>query len=406
MKRENLIVKLSEIKLNEDNPRTIKDRQMKRLVKSIQDFPEMTQLRPIVIDENNVILGGNMRYRAMQQLGYADTEVVKVSGLTDEQKREFIIKDNVPFGDWDWDELANSWDTQELSEWGLVPEEWASKQKEYDDFVEKFEPKKTTDDCYTPPAVMEAVTNWTKKAFDISKSTRVIRPFYPDGDYQAEDYSGDCCVIDNPPFSILSEIVRWYTEHNVRYFLFAPSMTTAATAPDCEKALILSFAPITYENGAVVNTSFITNMANSEVAIMVSKELNEAIADAQPPEETDLAAYDRPANCMTVTDFKRFAYCGDDLTVKHSQVQFVRNIDALKDAGKGLYGGGFLVSDKVAEKAKAEKAKAENVRAENVRAAIAKAEKVWTEKERIPLALSAAEIQIVEGLNRKESANG
>lgn len=119
MKRENLAVKLSEIKLNEDNPRTIKDRQMKRLVKSIQDFPEMTQLRPIVVDENNIILGGNMRYRAMKQLGYAETEVVKVSGLTDEQKREFIIKDNVPFGDWDWDELANSWNAEELNDWGL-----------------------------------------------------------------------------------------------------------------------------------------------------------------------------------------------------------------------------------------------------------------------------------------------
>lgn len=110
---------MSDIKLNEDNPRTITARQMKRLVKSIEDFPEMTQLRPIVIDENNIILGGNMRYRAMQGLGYTDTEVVKVSGLTDEQKREFIIKDNVPFGDWDWDELANNWDAQQLNDWGL-----------------------------------------------------------------------------------------------------------------------------------------------------------------------------------------------------------------------------------------------------------------------------------------------
>lgn len=119
MKRENLIVKLSDIKLNEDNPRTIKDKQMKRLVKSIQDFPEMMQLRPIVIDENNVILGGNMRFRAMQKLGEKTTEVIKVTGLTEDQKREFIIKDNVPFGEWDWDELANSWDADELSKCGL-----------------------------------------------------------------------------------------------------------------------------------------------------------------------------------------------------------------------------------------------------------------------------------------------
>lgn len=119
MKRETLTLPMSDIELNDSNPRIIKDRQMKRLVKSIQDFPEMTELRPIVVDENNVILGGNMRYRAMQQLGYKQTEVVKVSGLSDEQKREFIIKDNVPFGDWDWDELANSWDAERLNEWGL-----------------------------------------------------------------------------------------------------------------------------------------------------------------------------------------------------------------------------------------------------------------------------------------------
>ena len=120
MKRETLTLPMSDIKLNDSNPRVIKDKQMKRLIKSIQDFPEMTELRPIVVDENNVILGGNMRYRAMQQLGYEQVEVVKVSGLTDEQKREFIIKDNVPFGDWDWEMLANKFDAAQLNEWGLV----------------------------------------------------------------------------------------------------------------------------------------------------------------------------------------------------------------------------------------------------------------------------------------------
>lgn len=152
MKRENLIVKLSDIKLNEDNPRTITAKQMKRLVKSIQDFPEMTELRPIVVDENNVILGGNMRYRAMLQLGYEQTEVVKVSGLTDEQKREFIIKDNVPFGEWDWDELANSWDAEELDGWGLaIPEaEWVRQEvEEVDDPEVAGEPDSETGKVYS-----------------------------------------------------------------------------------------------------------------------------------------------------------------------------------------------------------------------------------------------------------------
>jgi len=123
MKRETIQLNLNDIKLNEKNPRTINKRQLDKLVKSVQEFPEMTELRPIVVDENNTILGGNMRYRAMQKLGYKQAEVVKVSGLTDEQKREFIIKDNVAFGDWDWDALANEWDTEQLSEWGLdIPE--------------------------------------------------------------------------------------------------------------------------------------------------------------------------------------------------------------------------------------------------------------------------------------------
>lgn len=119
MKREILKMGLGEIKPNPKNPRIIKKRQFDKLVKSLKEFPEMTQLRPIVVDENNVILGGNMRFRAMQKLGEKATEVIKVTGLTEDQKREFIIKDNVPFGEWDWDELANSWDAQQLNEWGL-----------------------------------------------------------------------------------------------------------------------------------------------------------------------------------------------------------------------------------------------------------------------------------------------
>lgn len=119
MKRETIQLNLNDIKLNEHNPRTISKQQLDKLIKSVQEFPEMTELRPIVVDESNTILGGNMRYRAMQKLGKSTAEVVRVTGLTDEQKREFIIKDNVAFGDWDWDALANEWDTGQLDDWGL-----------------------------------------------------------------------------------------------------------------------------------------------------------------------------------------------------------------------------------------------------------------------------------------------
>ena len=119
MKRETIQLNLNDIKLNEHNPRTISKQQLDKLIKSVQEFPEMTELRPIVVDESNTIVGGNMRYRAMQKLGKSTAEVVRVTGLTDEQKREFIIKDNVAFGDWDWDALANEWDTGQLDDWGL-----------------------------------------------------------------------------------------------------------------------------------------------------------------------------------------------------------------------------------------------------------------------------------------------
>ena len=106
------------IKPNPNNPRLIKDNKFKQLVKSIQDFPQMLELRPIVIDENNIVLGGNMRLKACIEAGLTEVPV-KVATLTEQQKNEFIIKDNVGFGEWDWDDLANNWVVDEVIEWGL-----------------------------------------------------------------------------------------------------------------------------------------------------------------------------------------------------------------------------------------------------------------------------------------------
>jgi DNA modification methylase len=110
---------INEIKPNPNNPRIIKDDKFKKLVKSIQDFPQMLELRPIVIDENNIVLGGNMRLKACIEAGLKDVPVKQAKDLTEEQKKEFIVKDNVGYGEWDWDDLANNWDEQLLTEWGL-----------------------------------------------------------------------------------------------------------------------------------------------------------------------------------------------------------------------------------------------------------------------------------------------
>lgn len=110
---------INEIKPNPNNPRIIKDNKFKQLVKSIQDFPQMLELRPIVIDENNMVLGGNMRLKACIEAGLTDVPVIHANNLTEEKKKEFIIKDNVQFGSHDWSELANNWDVDLIQEWGL-----------------------------------------------------------------------------------------------------------------------------------------------------------------------------------------------------------------------------------------------------------------------------------------------
>jgi ParB-like chromosome segregation protein Spo0J len=104
---------------NPSNPRIIKDDKFKKLVNSIKEFPQMLELRPIVVDNNMVVLGGNMRLKACQAAGLQEVDILIADQLTEEQKAEFIIKDNVGFGEWDWDLLANEWDVEALTEWGL-----------------------------------------------------------------------------------------------------------------------------------------------------------------------------------------------------------------------------------------------------------------------------------------------
>lgn len=116
---KSILTKISEIKLNPNNPRLIKDDKFKKLVKSIQDFPEMLNIRPIVVNSDMVILGGNMRYKACKEAGLKEIPIIIADNLTEEQQREFLIKDNVSGGEWDFEMLANEWDVELLEEWGL-----------------------------------------------------------------------------------------------------------------------------------------------------------------------------------------------------------------------------------------------------------------------------------------------
>lgn len=130
------LISISEIKENPDNPRLIKDEKFKQLVKSIKDFPEMLKLRPIVINKEGFVLGGNMRLRACKEAGMTEVSILRAESLTDAQQREFIIKDNIGFGEWNWETIANEWDVDQVTDWGLDIPDFALKQEAHEDDFE------------------------------------------------------------------------------------------------------------------------------------------------------------------------------------------------------------------------------------------------------------------------------
>jgi len=138
-------VKLSKVKLNPDNPRRISERDMDRLVKSLQEFPDMMKLREIVVDETMTVIGGNMRVLALRKMGIQEATAKICKGLTAEQKREFVIKDNAEFGEWDMDALANGWSDLPLGDWG--PEDWLKEIPEENKAIDEEAMADTKNEC-------------------------------------------------------------------------------------------------------------------------------------------------------------------------------------------------------------------------------------------------------------------
>lgn len=212
---------------------------------------------------------------------------------------------------------------------------------EYKAFVEKFKPKKTTDDCYTPEPIYEVVKNWACERYHIDPST-IVRPFWPGGDYERFEYTPDCVVLDNPPFSILSDIVNWYMKNNVRFFLFMPSLVGLHLGGElCCK--IYASAKVTYENGAVVNTSFITNM-DSDVVATSAPDLCELIEEAngknQKANKKPMPKYEFPPELLTAARFDYFSHHGVPLEIRRGQSTFVRSLDYMRRVNKEIFGGG------------------------------------------------------------------
>lgn len=232
---------------------------------------------------------------------------------------------------------------------------------DYDGFVEKFKPKKTTDDCYTPPEVYEVIKDWAVKEYGID-SEKIVRPFYPGGDYESFDYSGGKVVLDNPPFSILSKIQEFYLDRDVPFFLFAPSLTCMSSSKCCMRTThIVCNCSIEYANGAVLQTSFVTNMGGDVIAKSepeLTRIVNDKVSELHNEKVSELPKYEYPDNVLTAAMLQKYAKYGVEFEVKAKDCCKISKMDEQSKHGKGIFGSGLLMSDsKAAEKAAAEKAK-------------------------------------------------
>ena len=255
------------------------------------------------------------------------------------------------------------------------------KSKTYKEFIEKFKPKKTTDDCYTPPVIYEAVKDWAVKEYGL-EGKEIVRPFYPGGDYESCDYPADCVVIDNPPFSILSKICKWYIEKNIKFFLFAPRLTLFSS--DLDVTYIIDGAPsIVYENSARINTSFITNLDTCR--IRSARDLKQRIIKAQEElKPKGLPSYEYPNHVITSSGLEALAKRDVEFRIEKNEVHFTRVLDMQRPLKKAIYGAGFLISDKKATELKGAKRTI-------IRGKIEKAEKIYWE-------LSDREKEIIKNL--------
>lgn len=265
-----------------------------------------------------------------------------------------------------------------------------SKEKfeDYEGFVEKFKPKKTTDDCYTPPLVYEAIADWVANEYKLDKS-EFIRPFYPGGDYEKEDYSGGV-VVDNPPFSILSKIVCFYVERNIKFFLFASTLTSCRYGDFC--TVLPVGVGVEYENGAVICTSFVTNLEPHEIRARTSPTLYKTVNEANSANTAALrkhvSKYSYPLELVTTAAIYPYARYGIEFVIPRSESVCVSALDSQRKAKKAVFGYGWLVSEQV----KAEREKAEREKAERERAEREKAER-WL--------LSERELEIIARMSNK-----
>ena len=221
----------------------------------------------------------------------------------------------------------------------------------YEEFVNKFKAKKTTDDCYTPPALYADIAEWAMGEYGIEKE-KIIRPFYPGGDYQAEDYDGKV-VLDNPPFSILSEIIDFYDEHHISYFLFMPGRIFSKKA--VRNHLLVTGGQMVAANGAAVSINFVTSFG-PRPCIETVPELY-AILKKHLPRKSKRNKHILPDVVITGSKAAQWAELG--IATRLTKYIHKSALEEQKSRQMGIFGGGVLIGKRMAQKLKARENKAQ-----------------------------------------------
>jgi len=402
-------VLLSDFVENPDNPQTVTDEDFRLLVKSLMQTPHTLAASKIAFATDyvavdgtdyagkRVVIAGNKRLRALREIaakgGIADGVgwLISPAGevpadwffdltpLGGEARDRWLVKSNVMSGEWDAKKLLALFDEDELGDLmgaddldeilktldagspEASPGEPAAEpadgdNPEYQAFVDKFKPKKTTDDCYTPETVYNAVADWVARKYNLDRA-KFVRPFWPGGDYKTFEYPPGCVVVDNPPFSILVEIVRFYLDGGLPFFLFAPALTLFVDGASKRCHYVATTATLTYENGAKVATSFVTSLGDK--LIEVAPDLRDIIKDVDAANNRgrELPKLEYPNELITSARLGYLANHHTPLSVAPEDAHFVRKLDAQKD--DAIFGGGFLLSERAAaERAAAERAAA------------------------------------------------
>ena len=366
------IVKIPIDELTPD-PNNAKDHpqwQIEQIKNSIEQFGNLDPIG--VWGDDNLIVEGHGRYVALQELGYTEAECIRLDWLTEEERTAYALAHNKltmnsGFIPEMLDVNLEAVGEIDMSLFGFRADDWFSNRErnddsrqegndEYNEFLDKFEQPKTTDDCYTPDKVYDAVVGWVENEYGVDRKD-FVRPFYPGGDYEHYKYPKDCIVVDNPPFSILSQILNFYKDNGIKFFLFAPALTLFSSSSSSACA-VGAGGQVVYENKANVSTSFLTNLEDDRfrTAPTLYKAINDAMNEILAETARELPKNDYPDTVVTSTKLSYFSKYGVDFRVSRKESEQIRQLDAQKEKNKGIFGSGYLISEKAAaEKAAAEK---------------------------------------------------